>query len=235
MSQSGAPGALKREKQTRKGLKWIKDHILKPVVDKLLPTVVKFIATHGGTFDKAARYLNKLILGKDGKGILNEIARILPGGEYLSRALQWAGKAIENGDYKKLQPYIMKWLHGLNPEIPLDPNDYKVKQLKIDLPSSSKTLNNEKEDEEEEEEENEEEEEENEEEEEENEEQEEDDSIEIKKPPQLIAKPPLKIATNPIVKNNFTISKPPENNQTNTVPLHSMSTKDAAKSVFSSL
>ena len=225
MSQSGAPGALKREKQTRKGLKWIKDHILKPVVDKLLPTVVKFIATHGGTFDKAARYLNKLILGKDGKGILNEIARILPGGEYLSRALQWAGKAIENGDYKKLQPYIMKWLHGLNPEIPLDPNDYKVKQLKIDLPSSSKTLNNEKEDEEEE----------NEEEEEENEEEEEDDSIEIKKPPQLIAKPPLKIATNPIVKNNFTISKPPENNQTNTVPLHSMSTKDAAKSVFSSL
>ena len=221
MSQSGAPGALKREKQTRKGLKWIKDHILKPVVDKLLPTVVKFIATHGGTFDKAARYLNKLILGKDGKGILNEIARILPGGEYLSRALQWAGKAIENGDYKKLQPYIMKWLHGLNPEIPLDPNDYKVKQLKIDLPSSSKTLNNEKEDEEEEEEE--------------NEEEEEDDSIEIKKPPQLIAKPPLKIATNPIVKNNFTISKPPENNQTNTVPLHSMSTKDAAKSVFSSL
>lgn len=225
MSQSGAPGALKREKQTRKGLKWIKDHILKPVVDKLLPTVVKFIATHGGTFDKAARYLNKLILGKDGKGILNEIARILPGGEYLSRALQWAGKAIENGDYKKLQPYIMKWLHGLNPEIPLDPNDYKVKQLKIDLPSSSKTLNNEKEDEEDEEEE--------EEEEEENEEEEEDDSIEIKKPPQLIAKPPLKIATNPIVKN--TISKPPENNQTNTVPLHSMSTKDAAKSVFSSL
>lgn len=228
MSQSGAPGALKREKQTRKGLKWIKDHILKPVVDKLLPTVVKFIATHGGTFDKAARYLNKLLLGKDGKGILNEIARILPGGEYLSRALQWAGKAIENGDYKKLQPYIMKWLHGLNPEIPLDPNDYEVKQLKIDLPSSSKTLNNEKEDEEEEEEE-------NEEEEEENEEEEEDDSIEIKKPPQLIAKPPLKIATNPIVKNNFTISKPPENNQTNTVPLHSMSTKDAAKSVFSSL
>lgn len=228
MSQSGAPGALKREKQTRKGLKWIKDHILKPVVDKLLPTVVKFIATHGGTFDKAARYLNKLILGKDGKGILNEIARILPGGEYLSRALQWAGKAIENGDYKKLQPYIMKWLHGLNPEIPLDPNDYKVKQLKIDLPSSPKTLNDEKEDEEEEEEE-------NEEEEEENEEEEEDDSIEIKKPPQLIAKPPLKIATNPIVKNNFTISKPPENNQTNTVPLHSMSTKDAAKSVFSSL
>ena len=228
MSQSGAPGALKREKQTRKGLKWIKDHILKPVVDKLLPTVVKFIATHGGTFDKAARYLNKLILGKDGKGILNEIARILPGGEYLSRALQWAGKAIENGDYKKLQPYIMKWLHGLNPEIPLDPNDYKVKQLKINLPSSSKTLNNEKEDEEEKEEE-------NEEEEEENEEEEEDDSIEIKKPPQLIAKPPLKIATNPIVKNNFTISKPPENNQTNTVPLHSMSTKDAAKSVFSSL
>ena len=222
MSQSGAPGALKREKQTRKGLKWIKDHILKPVVDKLLPTVVKFIATHGGTFDKAARYLNKLLLGKDGKGILNEIARILPGGEYLSRALQWAGKAIENGDYKKLQPYIMKWLHGLNPEIPLDPNDYKVKQLKIDLPSSSKTLNNEKEEE-------------NEEEEEENEEEEEDDSIEIKKPPQLIAKPPLKIATNPIVKNNFTISKPPENNQTNTVPLHSMSTKDAAKSVFSSL
>ena len=221
MSQSGAPGALKREKQTRKGLKWIKDHILKPVVDKLLPTVVKFIATHGGTFDKAARYLNKLLLGKDGKGILNEIARILPGGEYLSRALQWAGKAIENGDYKKLQPYIMKWLHGLNPEIPLDPNDYKVKQLKIDLPSSSKTLNNEKEDEEEEEEE--------------NEEEEEDDSIEIKKPPQLIAKPPLKIATNPIVKNNFTISKPPENNQTNTVPLHSMTTKDAAKSVFSSL
>ena len=221
MSQSGAPGALKREKQTRKGLKWIKDHILKPVVDKLLPTVVKFIATHGGTFDKAARYINKLILGKDGKGILNEIARILPGGEYLSRALQWAGKAIENGDYKKLQPYIMKWLHGLNPEIPLDPNDYKVKQLKTDLPSSSKTLNNEKEDEEEEEEE--------------NEEEEEDDSIEIKKPPQLIAKPPLKIATNPIVKNNFTISKPPENNQTNTVPLHSMSTKDAAKSVFSSL
>ena len=231
MSQSGAPGALKREKQTRKGLKWIKDHILKPVVDKLLPTVVKFIATHGGTFDKAARYINKLILGKDGKGILNEIARILPGGEYLSRALQWAGKAIENGDYKKLQPYIMKWLHGLNPEIPLDPNDYKVKQLKIDLPSSHKTLNDEKEDEEEEEEE----EEENEEEEEENEEEEEDDSIEIKKPPQLIAKPPLKIATNPIVKNNFTISKPPENNQTNTVPLHSMSTKDAAKSVFSSL
>lgn len=228
MSQSGAPGALKREKQTRKGLKWIKDHILKPVVDKLLPTVVKFIATHGGTFDKAARYLNKLILGKDGKGILNEIARILPGGEYLSRALQWAGKAIENGDYKKLQPYIMKWLHGLNPEIPLDPNDYKVKQLKIDLPSLPKTLNDEKEDEEEEEEE-------NEEEEEENEEEEEDDSIEIKKPPQLIAKPPLKIATNPIVKNNFTISKPPENNQTNTVPLHSMSTKDAAKSVFSSL
>lgn len=228
MSQSGAPGALKREKQTRKGLKWIKDHILKPVVDKLLPTVVKFIATHGGTFDKAARYLNKLILGKDGKGILNEIARILPGGEYLSRALQWAGKAIENGDYKKLQPYIMKWLHGLNPEIPLDPNDYKVKQLKIGLPSLPKTLNNEKEDEEEEEEE-------NEEEEEENEEEEEDDSIEIKKPPQLIAKPPLKIATNPIVKNNFTISKPPENNQTNTVPLHSMSTKDAAKSVFSSL
>lgn len=228
MSQSGAPGALKREKQTRKGLKWIKDHILKPVVDKLLPTVVKFIATHGGTFDKAARYLNKLILGKDGKGILNEIARILPGGEYLSRALQWAGKAIENGDYKKLQPYIMKWLHGLNPEIPLDPNDYKVKQLKIDLPTPSKTLNDEKEDEEEEEEE-------NEEEEEENEEEEEDDSIEIKKPPQLIAKPPLKIATNPIVKNNFTISKPPENNQTNTVPLHSMSTKDAAKSVFSSL
>ena len=224
MSQSGAPGALKREKQTRKGLKWIKDHILKPVVDKLLPTVVKFIATHGGTFDKAARYLNKLILGKDGKGILNEIARILPGGEYLSRALQWAGKAIENGDYKKLQPYIMKWLHGLNPEIPLDPNDYKVKQLKIDLPSLPKTLNDEKEDEEEEEEENEEE-----------EEEEEDDSIEIKKPPQLIAKPPLKIATNPIVKNNFTISKPPENNQTNTVPLHSMSTKDAAKSVFSSL
>ena len=224
MSQSGAPGALKREKQTRKGLKWIKDHILKPVVDKLLPTVVKFIATHGGTFDKAARYINKLILGKDGKGILNEIARILPGGEYLSRALQWAGKAIENGDYKKLQPYIMKWLHGLNPEIPLDPNDYKVKQLKIDLPSSHKTLNDEKEDEEEEEEE-----------EEENEEEEEDDSIEIKKPPQLIAKPPLKIATNPIVKNNFTISKPPENNQTNTVPLHSMSTKDAAKSVFSSL
>ena len=221
MSQSGAPGALKREKQTRKGLKWIKDHILKPVVDKLLPTVVKFIATHGGTFDKAARYLNKLILGKDGKGILNEIARILPGGEYLSRALQWAGKAIENGDYKKLQPYIMKWLHGLNPEIPLDPNDYKVKQLKIDLPSPPKTLNDEKEDEEEEEEE--------------NEEEEEDDSIEIKKPPQLIAKPPLKIATNPIVKNNFTISKPPENNQTNTVPLHSMSTKDAAKSVFSSL
>ena len=231
MSQSGAPGALKREKQTRKGLKWIKDHILKPVVDKLLPTVVKFIATHGGTFDKAARYLNKLLLGKDGKGILNEIARILPGGEYLSRALQWAGKAIENGDYKKLQPYIMKWLHGLNPEIPLDPNDYKVKQLKIDLPSPPKTLNDEKEDEEEEEEE----EEENEEEEEENEEEEEDDSIEIKKPPQLIAKPPLKIATNPIVKNNFTISKPPENNQTNTVPLHSMSTKDAAKSVFSSL
>ena len=228
MSQSGAPGALKREKQTRKGLKWIKDHILKPVVDKLLPTVVKFIATHGGTFDKAARYLNKLLLGKDGKGILNEIARILPGGEYLSRALQWAGKAIENGDYKKLQPYIMKWLHGLNPEIPLDPNDYKVKQLKIDLPSPPKTLNDEKEDEEEEEEE-------NEEEEEENEEEEEDDSIEIKKPPQLIAKPPLKIATNPIVKNNFTISKPPENNQTNTVPLHSMSTKDAAKSVFSSL
>lgn len=228
MSQSGAPGALKREKQTRKGLKWIKDHILKPVVDKLLPTVVKFIATHGGTFDKAARYLNKLLLGKDGKGILNEIARILPGGEYLSRALQWAGKAIENGDYKKLQPYIMKWLHGLNPEIPLDPNDYKVKQLKIDLPTPSKTLNDEKEDEEEEEEE-------NEEEEEENEEEEEDDSIEIKKPPQLIAKPPLKIATNPIVKNNFTISKPPENNQTNTVPLHSMSTKDAAKSVFSSL
>lgn len=228
MSQSGAPGALKREKQTRKGLKWIKDHILKPVVDKLLPTVVKFIATHGGTFDKAARYLNKLILGKDGKGILNEIARILPGGEYLSRALQWAGKAIENGDYKKLQPYIMKWLHGLNPEIPLDPNDYKVKQLKIGLPSPPKTLNDEKEDEEEEEEE-------NEEEEEENEEEEEDDSIEIKKPPQLIAKPPLKIATNPIVKNNFTISKPPENNQTNTVPLHSMSTKDAAKSVFSSL
>lgn len=228
MSQSGAPGALKREKQTRKGLKWIKDHILKPVVDKLLPTVVKFIATHGGTFDKAVRYINKLILGKDGKGILNEIARILPGGEYLSRALQWAGKAIENGDYKKLQPYIMKWLHGLNPEIPLDPNDYKVKQLKTDLPSPSKTLNNEKEDEEEEEEE-------NEEEEEENEEEEEDDSIEIKKPPQLIAKPPLKIATNPIVKNNFTISKPPENNQTNTVPLHSMSTKDAAKSVFSSL
>lgn len=228
MSQSGAPGALKREKQTRKGLKWIKDHILKPVVDKLLPTVVKFIATHGGTFDKAARYLNKLILGKDGKGILNEIARILPGGEYLSRALQWAGKAIENGDYKKLQPYIMKWLHGLNPEIPLDPNDYKVKQLKMDLPSPPKTLNDEKEDEEEEEEE-------NEEEEEENEEEEEDDSIEIKKPPQLIAKPPLKIATNPIVKNNFTISKPPENNQTNTVPLHSMSTKDAAKSVFSSL
>ena len=224
MSQSGAPGALKREKQTRKGLKWIKDHILKPVVDKLLPTVVKFIATHGGTFDKAARYLNKLILGKDGKGILNEIARILPGGEYLSRALQWAGKAIENGDYKKLQPYIMKWLHGLNPEIPLDPNDYKVKQLKINLPSPPKTLNDEKEDEEEEEEENEEE-----------EEEEEDDSIEIKKPPQLIAKPPLKIATNPIVKNNFTISKPPENNQTNTVPLHSMSTKDAAKSVFSSL
>ena len=221
MSQSGAPGALKREKQTRKGLKWIKDHILKPVVDKLLPTVVKFIATHGGTFDKAARYLNKLILGKDGKGILNEIARILPGGEYLSRALQWAGKAIENGDYKKLQPYIMKWLHGLNPEIPLDPNDYKVKQLKINLPSPPKTLNDEKEDEEEEEEE--------------NEEEEEDDSIEIKKPPQLIAKPPLKIATNPIVKNNFTISKPPENNQTNTVPLHSMSTKDAAKSVFSSL
>ena len=220
MSQSGAPGALKREKQTRKGLKWIKDHILKPVVDKLLPTVVKFIATHGGTFDKAARYINKLILGKDGKGILNEIARILPGGEYLSRALQWAGKAIENGDYKKLQPYIMKWLHGLNPEIPLDPNDYKVKQLKTDLPSPSKTLNDEKEDEEEEEE---------------NEEEEEDDSIEIKKPPQLIAKPPLKIATNPIVKNNFTISKPPENNQTNTVPLHSMSTKDAAKSVFSSL
>ena len=228
MSQSGAPGALKREKQTRKGLKWINDHILKPVVDKLLPTVVKFIATHGGTFDKAARYLNKLILGKDGKGILNEIARILPGGEYLSRALQWAGKAIENGDYKKLQPYIMKWLHGLNPEIPLDPNDYKVKQLKINLPSPPKTLNDEKEDEEEEEEE-------NEEEEEENEEEEEDDSIEIKKPPQLIAKPPLKIATNPIVKNNFTISKPPENNQTNTVPLHSMSTKDAAKSVFSSL
>lgn len=228
MSQSGAPGALKREKQTRKGLKWIKDHILKPVVDKLLPTVVKFIATHGGTFDKAVRYINKLILGKDGKGILNEIARILPGGEYLSRALQWAGKAIENGDYKKLQPYIMKWLHGLNPEIPLDPNDYKVKQLKIDLPTPSKTLNDEKEDEEEEEEE-------NEEEEEENEEEEEDDSIEIKKPPQLIAKPPLKIATNPIVKNNFTISKPPENNQTNTVPLHSMSTKDAAKSVFSSL
>lgn len=228
MSQSGAPGALKREKQTRKGLKWIKDHILKPVVDKLLPTVVKFIATHGGTFDKAARYLNKLILGKDGKGILNEIARILPGGEYLSRALQWAGKAIENGDYKKLQPYIMKWLHGLNPEIPLDPNDYKVKQLKINLPSPPKILNDEKEDEEEEEEE-------NEEEEEENEEEEEDDSIEIKKPPQLIAKPPLKIATNPIVKNNFTISKPPENNQTNTVPLHSMSTKDAAKSVFSSL
>ena len=228
MSQSGAPGALKREKQTRKGLKWIKDHILKPVVDKLLPTVVKFIATHGGTFDKAARYLNKLILGKDGKGILNEIARILPGGEYLSRALQWAGKAIENGDYKKLQPYIMKWLHGLNPEIPLDPNDYKVKQLKINLPSPPKTLNDEKEDEEEEEEE-------NEEEEEENEEEEEDDSIEIKKPPQLIAKPPVKIATNPIVKNNFTISKPPENNQTNTVPLHSMSTKDAAKSVFSSL
>ena len=228
MSQSGAPGALKREKQTRKGLKWIKDHILKPVVDKLLPTVVKFIATHGGTFDKAARYINKLILGKDGKGILNEIARILPGGEYLSRALQWAGKAIENGDYKKLQPYIMKWLHGLNPEIPLDPNDYKVKQLKIDLPSPPKTLNDEKEDEEEEEEE-------NEEEEEENEEEEEDDSIEIKKPPQLIAKPPLKIATNPIVENNFTISKPPENNQTNTVPLHSMSTKDAAKSVFSSL
>ena len=228
MSQSGAPGALKREKQTRKGLKWIKDHLLKPVVDKLLPTVVKFIATHGGTFDKAARYLNKLILGKDGKGILNEIARILPGGEYLSRALQWAGKAIENGDYKKLQPYIMKWLHGLNPEIPLDPNDYKVKQLKINLPSPPKTLNDEKEDEEEEEEE-------NEEEEEENEEEEEDDSIEIKKPPQLIAKPPLKIATNPIVKNNFTISKPPENNQTNTVPLHSMSTKDAAKSVFSSL
>ena len=221
MSQSGAPGALKREKQTRKGLKWIKDHILKPVVDKLLPTVVKFIATHGGTFDKAARYLNKLILGKDGKGILNEIARILPGGEYLSRALQWAGKAIENGDYKKLQPYIMKWLHGLNPEIPLDPNDYKVKQLKINLPSPPKILNDEKEDEEEEEEE--------------NEEEEEDDSIEIKKPPQLIAKPPLKIATNPIVKNNFTISKPPENNQTNTVPLHSMSTKDAAKSVFSSL
>lgn len=228
MSQSGAPGALKREKQTRKGLKWIKDHILKPVVDKLLPTVVKFIATHGGTFDKAARYLNKLLLGKDGKGILNEIARILPGGEYLSRALQWAGKAIENGDYKKLQPYIMKWLHGLNPEIPLDPNDYKVKQLKINLPSPPKTLNDEKEDEEEEEEE-------NEDEEEENEEEEEDDSIEIKKPPQLIAKPPLKIATNPIVKNNFTISKPPENNQTNTVPLHSMSTKDAAKSVFSSL
>ena len=234
MSQSGAPGALKREKQTRKGLKWIKDHILKPVVDKLLPTVVKFIATHGGTFDKAVRYINKLILGKDGKGILNEIARILPGGEYLSRALQWAGKAIENGDYKKLQPYIMKWLHGLNPEIPLDPNDYKVKQLKTDLPTPSKTLNDEKEDEEEEEE---------------NEEEEEDDSIEIKKPPQLIAKPPqliakppqliakppLKIATNPIVKNNFTISKPPENNQTNTVPLHSMSTKDAAKSVFSSL
>lgn len=228
MSQSGAPGALKREKQTRKGLKWIKDHILKPVVDKLLPTVVKFIATHGGTFDKAARYLNKLLLGKDGKGILNEIARILPGGEYLSRALQWAGKAIENGDYKKLQPYIMKWLHGLNPEIPLDPNDYKVKQLKINLPSPPKTLNDEKEDEEEEEEE-------NEDEEEENEEEEEDDSIEIKKPPQLIAKPPLKIATNPIVKNNFTISKPPENNQTNTAPLHSMSTKDAAKSVFSSL
>ena len=231
MSQSGAPGALKREKQTRKGLKWIKDHILKPVVDKLLPTVVKFIATHGGTFDKAARYLNKLILGKDGKGILNEIARILPGGEYLSRALQWAGKAIENGDYKKLQPYIMKWLHGLNPEIPLDPNDYKAKQLKIDLPSPPKTLNDEKEDEEEEEEE----EEQEDEEEEEQEDEEEDDSGEIEKPTQLIAKPPLKIATNPIVENNFTISKPPENNQTNTVPLHSMSTKDAAKSVFSSL
>ena len=231
MSQSGAPGALKREKQTRKGLKWIKDHILKPVVDKLLPTVVKFIATHGGTFDKAARYLNKLLLGKDGKGILNEIARILPGGEYLSRALQWAGKAIENGDYKKLQPYIMKWLHGLNPEIPLDPNDYKAKQLKIDLPSPPKTLNDEKEDEEEEEQE----EEQEDEEEEEQEDEEEDDSGEIEKPPQLIAKPPLKIATNPIVKNNFTISKPPENNQTNTVPLHSMSTKDAAKSVFSSL
>ena len=40
MSQSGAPGALKREKQARKGLKWIKDHILKPVVDKLLPFMI---------------------------------------------------------------------------------------------------------------------------------------------------------------------------------------------------
>ena len=146
----------------------------------------------------------------------------------LGNGITVCNKAVEeNGDYKKLQPYIMKWLHGLNPEIPLDPNDYKVKQLKIDLPSPSKILNDEKEDEEEEEEENEEEEE--------QEEEEEDDSGEIEKPPQLIAKPPLKIATNPIVENNFTISKPPENNQTNTVPLHSMSTKDAAKSVFSSL
>lgn len=102
-----APGEHKRRKKTKNPLRWIKEKIIDPVLDKLKPLVRKFLKTKfGSSVGKFAAWLNEKVIQQDKYGLMSAIRSVVPGGVYLEQALKIAGNLVEKADYDAIGRFI---------------------------------------------------------------------------------------------------------------------------------
>ena len=110
-------GHFKREKRLHgRFVKWLKEKIIDPVMQKLIPGVYNFLKRHGDSISKALEYVNSKLLSKDNKEIISVLTALIPGGSVLNSAINCVSDWIASGKTKKVIEVVTQLLEGVQPE-----------------------------------------------------------------------------------------------------------------------
>ena len=124
-------GHFKREKRLHgRFMKWIKEKIIDPVMQKVIPGVYNFLKHHGDSISKALEYVNSKLLSKDNKEIISVLTALIPGGSVLNSAINRVSDWIASGKTKKVIEVVTQLLEGVQPE-KLFVSDENVEEKKI--------------------------------------------------------------------------------------------------------
>ena len=110
-------GHFKREKRLHgRFMKWLKEKIIDPVMQKVIPGVYNFLKRHGDSISKALEYVNSKLLSKDNKEIISVLTALIPGGSVLNLAINRVSDWIASGKTKKVIEVVTQLLEGVQPE-----------------------------------------------------------------------------------------------------------------------
>lgn len=102
-----APGEYKKRKKLKNPIKWLKEKIVDPLLEKLRPLVRTFLKSKfGSSLSKFVTWVNQSVIQQDKFGLMNAIKSVVPGGVYLDQALKIAGNLIEKADYDAIGRFV---------------------------------------------------------------------------------------------------------------------------------